>query len=201
MNPPPRTEAPSDRLLRTLAAVPVSSPVLDLGCGAGQHTEALLRLGFPVHACDPRPDAVRETRARVQELVDEETAHSCVQEAALGALDALDVSFDWVVASRPEAFLGSASDLKVLLERGGRLLEPGGWLYLTVPAREDREEGGPPGDSCALDDGGLRFSASDLDVGRLDTELAESRAPERVEENGEVRIHAIYRRVTGQVSA
>jgi len=193
-------EAPSDQLLRTLASVPVSSPILDLGCGTGEHTEALLRLGFPVHACDPRPDAVRETRARVRNLVDEETAESCVQEVALDALDELDATFDWIVAFQTALFIDSKADLRTLLKTGHSLLEPGGWLYLAVPAprSEAEEQSVAEGARPAFDDVGIRFPASDLEASRLDTPLVESRPPSRVEEHGEAQIHAIYRRVRAQ---
>lgn len=195
-------EAPSDQLLRTLASVPVSSSVLDLGCGAGEHTEALLRLGFPVHACDPRPDAIEETRTRVRDLVDEETAKSCVQERTLDALDELDTTFDWVIAFQTAPFVDSKGDLRTLLETGHSLLEPGGWLYLAVPALPDVEEEKTPEETRpAFDDVGIRLPASDLEASRLDTPLVESRSPSRVEENGETRVHAIYRRVRGQTPA
>lgn len=195
MNAPPTTDARSDPLLRTLAAVPVSSAILDLACGAGQHTEALLRLGFPVHACDPRPDAIQKTQARVRERIDAETAQSCVQERSLERLDALDARFDWIVADRAEAFIHSEGDLPTLLQKSRRLLNPGGWLYLTVPA-SSAEDGGPSSVApCGFDERGVRFSPSDLEAHQFDAELAESRPPTRVEENGEVRIRALYRRV------
>ena len=182
---------PSDQLLRTLAAVPVSSPVLNLGCGAGRHTEALLRLGFPVHACDPRPDAVDETRAVVRKLVDAETAETCVQQTALGALDELEATFDWVIADRTEALVDSPVDLETLLDKSHDLLAPGGWVYLTVPATAESSDEG----LTDRDDTVIRFSPADLDPEGLDTTLVESRAPSRVEEYGETRVHALYRRV------
>ncbi len=189
-------DPPSDRLLRTLAPVPVSSPVLDLGCGSGQHTEALLRLGFPVHACDSRPEAVQETRALVRELVDEETAQSCVQETSLQALDEVDATFDWVIGDRTEAFADSSAELETLLRKAHALLSPGGWFYLTVPAASESEKRpAAPADSRHLDDRGLQFVPSDLEMSNFDIAFVESRSPSWVEENGEARVHALYRRI------
>lgn len=183
--------SPSDRLLRTLAAVPVSSPILNLGCGKGHHTEALLRLGFPVHACDPRPEAVRETRAVVRELVDAETAETCVQQTSLQGLNDLEATFDWVIADRTEALVGSTTDLETLLGKSHDLLAPGGWVYLTVPATAEASVGAPsPGEDTTI-----RFAPADLEAETLNTILVESRSPSRVEENGEARVHALYRRV------
>ncbi|WP_158705035.1 class I SAM-dependent methyltransferase [Salinibacter altiplanensis] len=179
----------SDQLLRTLAAVPVSSPVLDLGCGAGDHTGALLRLGFPVHACDPRPEAVEDTQAVVRDLVDEETAETCVQQLSLQGLDELEATFDWVIADRTEALIDSPADLATLLNKSQSLLAPGGWVYLTVPATTDA-----PG-KVPHDDTVTRFAPADLDTDALNIALVESQSPSRVEENGEARVHALYRHV------
>lgn len=183
---------PSDRLLRTLAAVPVSSSVLDLGCGSGRYTEAFLRLGFPVHACDPRPAAVGETRTRIRELIDEDTAETCVGEATLDGLDGLDATFNWVIGDEPEAFLKDKEDLTTLLQKVESLLSPGGYFYLTLPA----SAGTDPASSEDLD---FTWSAQELDVDDLDTTLVESRPPDQVEGDDRVRLHAIYRRVIAQV--
>lgn len=185
MNALHRSSEPSAHLLRTLAAVPVSSTVLDLACGAGRHTEALLRLGFPVHACDPRPEAVAKTRARVRELIDEETARSCVQERPLERLDALEETFDWVVADRAEVLLHSEADLNTLLKESHRLLELGGWLYLAVPASR-ADASGASGET-------VRFSTSDLEAVHQDVDLATSRPPTRVEEDDVPRIRVLFR--------
>ena len=196
MSSHPAVDPPSDRLLRTLASVPVSSPVLNLGCGSGRHAEALLRLGFPMHACDPRPEAVRDTRAVVRELVDAETAQSCVRQISLQTLGDLDATFDWVIADRTEAFVGAAADLELLLANAYNLLSPGGWLYLTVPALpEGEDQGAAQRDAQGLDDGAILFAPADLDAPTFDTEFVESQPPERVEENGEARVHVLYRKV------
>jgi len=181
---------PSDQLLRTLASVPVSTPILDLGCDRGRHAEALLRLGFPMHACDPRAEAVTDTRAIVRELVDDETARSCVRQTSLDALDDLDVTFDWVIADRTEAYLDATADLAPLFQKARALLNPGGWLYLTLPAApEENDEAG------THDDGAISFAPSDLAPSDINTSFMEVQSPGRVGEHGEIRLHALYRRV------
>lgn len=186
----------SDRLLRTLASVPVSSSMLHVGCGAGRHTEALLRLGFPVHACDPRPEAVQTTRAVVRELVDDETAESCVQQRSLQALDTLDETFDWVIVDRTEALVDSPTQLEVLLRKAHGLVSPGGWTYLMAPAAPDGSDELAASEAAqGRDDDGIRVHSSDLEAEALDTDLVESRPPSRVHENNAERIHAVYRRV------
>lgn len=192
MSTTPETAAPSDQLLRTLASVPVSTPMLNLGCGSGRHAEALLRLGFPMHACDPREASVDDARAVVRELVDDETAQSCVQQLSLGALDDLEATFDWVIADRTEAYLDESADLTPLLRKAHRLLSPGGWLYLTVPAASEEEA---QEEAQGLDEVAICFAPEDLDPTEFDISFMEVQSPERVEENGEVRLHALYRRV------
>ena len=178
--------SPSDDLLRTMAAVPVSNAVLDLGCGAGRHTEALLRLSFPVHACDPREAAVAATRDTIEELVGRETAETCVQVADLEGLDFEEEMFDWVVADRAEIYAADPESLTDLLSHARRLLKPGGWVYLTVP---DAGEGAE------------HFTQDEVEQARTAAELAEAEAPSATEGATGPRIQAIFRRVAPQTPA
>lgn len=189
--------SPSDHLLRTLAAVPVSSQMLVLGCGAGRQTEALLRLGFPVHACDPHPQTVEEVRSRVRDLIGDETVQNCVQEASLDSLDYPEASFDWVVADRAEVFIKSDEDLGVLFEHSRRLLTPGGWLYVSVPGVGDSEESSSSGDEEGGTDGknSPRFTVERVEEHRTKANLKEASPPNLVQEQGGPRVRAIYRRV------
>jgi len=183
-------KAPSDHLLRTLAAVPVASQMLDLGCGHGRHTEPLLRLGFPVHACDPRPEAVEATRTRIADLIEADSAETVVQVTPLDALDYPDATFDWVVADRAEAYVGDEDDLAVLLAESRRVLKPGGWLYVTLPAAP--EQGEAPASAFTLDA---------LQRHRRDADLAEAGDPSRIEDAPSPRLRGLYRRVDPQTPA
>ncbi|MFB6247130.1 MAG: methyltransferase domain-containing protein [Salinibacter sp.] len=183
-------QAPSDHLLRTLAAVPVSSQILDLGCGEGRHTEPLLRLGFPVHACDPRPAAVEATRARVSELIGADQADTSVRMTPLDALDYPDATFDWVVADGAETYVADEEDLRVLLAESRRLLTPGGWLYLTLPAAPEDGEGAE-----------ATFTLDAVERLRRQADLAEAGDPSRVDEGPMPRIRALYRRVAPHTPA
>jgi len=183
-------KAPSDHLLRTLAAVPVASQILDLGCGRGRHTESLLRLGFPVHACDPRPEAVEATRDRVADLIEADSAETVVQVTPLDGIEYPDATFDWVVADRAETYVDDGEALEVLLEESRRVLNPGGWLYITLPAAP--EEGTASASAFTLDG---------LDQYRRDADLAEAGDPSRIEDGPTPRLRALYRRVDPQTPA
>lgn len=123
-------QAPSAHLLRTLAAVPVQSRVLDLGCGSGHHAEALARLGFDLYACAEDERAVEATRARVTGVLDEEEAERRVTVARPGALGYADDFFDWVVAHATYDEADSAADLKDMLAETRRVLKNGGWVFV-----------------------------------------------------------------------
>ena len=177
------TRPPNHHLLRTLAAVPVSSEILDLGCGQGRHTEALLRLGFPVHACDPRPAAVDATRDTIRDLLEEGDPETVVQVARLDDMDYPEATFDWVVAVEAETYVSDEEDLRRLFEEGRRVLKPGGWLYVTLPGGE--ETGGDETGSSVW------FSKETIEAQRSAADLAQASEPTDAEEAN--RIRAIYR--------
>jgi SAM-dependent methyltransferase len=185
--------SPSDHLLRTLASVPVSSSVLDLGCGEGRHTEPLLRLGFPVHACDPEPAAVDATRDAIRSLVGDETADTCVQARPLGELTSIDESFDWIVADRVERYASSADELTTLLHAARDLLSPGGWLFVTIPATDSSDQSGAPA--------GLVVSEEQLDRCREEAGLEVANAPSKIDDTSPPRLRALYRRVDPKTPA
>jgi len=178
---------PAEDLLRTLASVPVSSRILDLACGRGRHTEPLLRLGFPVHACDPRPEAVQATRDRVRDLV--EDVDSCVRVSSLEALEGLDATFDWVVADGAEAYLEASTDLNRVFRYTRDVLTPGGWLYITLPAvPSDTTAGGSRGNA-------LEFTEEQVESARTETDFSVARDLARTEPGDGARWQALYRRV------
>ena len=121
-------DQPSHHVLRTLAAVPVRSRVLDLGCGDGRHAEPIVRLGFDVYACDPDEAALADARARVADVIGEEEAAQRVTPARAAALGYPDDFFDWVVAHGTYDTAESAAELKEMLAETRRVLKPGGWV-------------------------------------------------------------------------
>lgn len=178
--------SPSHHLLRTLAAVPVSSHILELGCGTGRHTEPLLRLGFPVHACDARAAAVEETRTRIEALVGAATAERCVQAVAPDGFEAYpEDAFDWIVAFEPTAYAASDEELAGVLATTRRLLKPGGWIYVALAA-----EGTPTRNGTVETMTPERLAAT-----AATANFAHAVAPERAEEHGTALVRGIFRRV------
>lgn len=160
----------------------------------------LLRLGFPVHACDPRPEAVQKTRRTVASLLGADEAESCVQEGTLPALDLPDETFNWVVMYRAEVWAEDANTFRTLLDEARRVLTPGGWCYVSVPAQEedieaDAQASGNGQSAPSAEPEAPLFSIASLETHRSDAGLAEAEAPTLVRETDGPRVHAIYRRV------
>ncbi|PSQ73617.1 MAG: hypothetical protein BRD39_03805, partial [Bacteroidetes bacterium QH_9_64_21] len=125
-----------------------------------------------------------------------ETATSCVQQRSLEALSTLDETFDWVIVDRTEALVDSPTQLEALLRAVHGLVSPGGWTYLMAPAAPGESDVSTASKAAqGRDDNGIRVHPTDLEAETLDTDFVESRAPSRVDENGEHRIHTLYRRV------
>ncbi|MDX1545525.1 MAG: methyltransferase domain-containing protein [Rhodothermales bacterium] len=111
----------ADHLLRTFAAVPVGSRVLDLG--ASPHATALDRLGLEVYACAADGDALEALRGVLEE------AGRVTAVPRLDALGYPDAFFDWVVAVEGIP----AGALVEVLREARRVLVPGGWIYAAAP--------------------------------------------------------------------
>ncbi len=117
--------APSAHLLRTLAAVAPGARVVDAACDDGRHLDALARLGFDVQAStDGDAGPARERLAAV--LGDAEAARR-VTHAAPDGLTAPDASADWVVLAGV-----TRQRLAGALAEAGRVLRPGGWVWVEV---------------------------------------------------------------------
>lgn len=58
---------PRETLLRALDFVPHSGRAIDLGCGCGHDTLAMLRHGLSVIAVDVQPDAIERTRRQAEQ--------------------------------------------------------------------------------------------------------------------------------------
>jgi SAM-dependent methyltransferase len=169
---------PSDPLLRTLAAVPPSARVLDLGCGTGRHTGALARLGFDVYACTAEPADVEAARAAIRDALGDRTEARVIvaRPAALGYPDDF---FDWVVAYRAYDAAEDAAALREMLDETRRVLKPGGWVWVAVRSAVLGGDGTPAHLTA-------RFEAAGF-------ALAER--PEEEAGNGERVLRGIYRKV------
>ena len=174
--------SPSNHLLKTFAAVPVSNRVLDLGCGHQCHAGPLALLGFDLHACAVDPDAVVAVRVDLAGLMDsDEAQRRVVPVPRLDALGYPDAFFDWIVAYDVfDADPDEAALLDVLAETR-RVLASGGWIYVAVPPREAEE--------------GRGFTSEILRQIMEQAGFALAEEPEVRETEGRCLLEGIYRRV------
>jgi SAM-dependent methyltransferase len=63
-------KAPSTRLKGFLALLPPDSAILELGCGAGNHSAEMLAAGFAVRATDGSPEMAEIASRRLGQCVD-----------------------------------------------------------------------------------------------------------------------------------
>ena len=125
-----------EHLLRTLAAVPASSTVLDAVCGAGDRAAALARLGFAIYACDLDKGNVDRTRERLAGVPGTRVADHVMVRTSTSLPFHGDL-FDWTILI--DAARDEFARIK-LLSALRHVTKPGGWLYIAV--RVDSNEGG-----------------------------------------------------------
>lgn len=84
--PPWVIDEPQPAVVGLERAGGITGPVLDLGCGTGEHTILLRRLGYDVLGADSAPAAVERARARAAaaEVAAEFTVADAMEPAGLG---------------------------------------------------------------------------------------------------------------------
>jgi SAM-dependent methyltransferase len=118
-------KAPSTRLVRFLALLPAGGSVLELGCGAGNHSAEMLTAGFAVHATDGSPEMAEVASRRLGRPVQTLLFHE---------LDAQD-AYDGVWASACLLHV-PRDELAAILARIHRALKPSGVFYASFKVGE-----------------------------------------------------------------
>ncbi len=105
---------------------PVTSRVLDIGCGAGVLTERLVAAGFHVDAADMSPDMLEYTKKRLEPY---DASKYSVFQAELKKIPADDDSFDVVACI---GVFGYMEDVDSAIRELKRVLRPGGTLVMSI---------------------------------------------------------------------
>ena len=109
---------PSARLMRFMAALPAGGSILELGCGAGNHSAEMVKAGFSVRPTDGSPEMAEIAARRLGRPV---------ETMLFDQLDAED-AYDGVWASA--CLLHAPRDeLAGILARIHRALKPSGLFY------------------------------------------------------------------------
>jgi len=111
-------KAPSTRLVGFLAMLPEAGSILELGCGAGNHSREMLARGFSVRATDGSPEMAEIASQRLGHPVEAMLFHE---------LDARE-AYDGVWASACLLHV-PRDELGGILARIHRALKPGGLFY------------------------------------------------------------------------
>lgn len=113
-----------DELFTDLAAIAgmgATTPVLEVGCGTGQATRSLARLGYSVTAIEPGRDMAVLARQRLAGF-----ANITVETSTFEDWDDRGRRFDVVVAASSWHWVDPA----VGWQRAHHVLRPGGWMAL-----------------------------------------------------------------------
>jgi SAM-dependent methyltransferase len=118
-------KAPSTRLRGFLALLPPGGSILELGCGAGNHSAVMLEAGFSVRATDGSPE--------MAEIASRRLGHP-VEAMLFDELDALE-AYDGVWASACLLHV-PRDELAGILGRIHRALKPSGVFYASFKMGE-----------------------------------------------------------------
>ncbi|SFH85275.1 class I SAM-dependent methyltransferase [Bradyrhizobium sp. cf659] len=118
-------KAPSTRLSGFLALLPPAGAILELGCGAGNHSAVMLAEGFSVRATDGSPE--------MAEIASQRLGHP-VEAMRFDELDAHD-AYDGVWASACLLHV-PRDELAGILARIHRALRPSGVFYASYKMGE-----------------------------------------------------------------
>jgi SAM-dependent methyltransferase len=118
-------KAPSTRLRSFLAMLPAGAAILELGCGAGNHSAVMLEAGFAVHATDGSPE--------MAEIAARRLGHP-VEAMRFDELDAQD-AYDAVWASACLLHV-PREELAAILGRIHRALKRSGLFYASFKTGE-----------------------------------------------------------------
>ena len=121
-------KAPSTRLKGFLALLPPGAAILELGCGAGNHSAVMLANGFKVRATDGSPEMAEIASRRLGQPV---------EAMRFDELDARD-AYDGVWASACLLHV-PREELIGILERIRRALKPGGVFYASFKIGEGED--------------------------------------------------------------
>lgn len=118
-------KAPSTRLLAFLALVPPGGSILEIGCGAGNHSAVMLAEGFSVRATDGSPE--------MAEIASQRLGHA-VEAMRFDQLDTHE-AYDGVWASACLLHV-PRDELAGILARTHRALKPSGVFYASYKMGE-----------------------------------------------------------------
>ena len=111
--------APRDQLLQVLDRFPEPGTAIDLGCGAGIDTLAMLEAGWTVLAIDAEPEAIERLRASAGDRPTLSTRRSPMEDAELPPADLVWASYSLFFCD-PARFPHVWGRIRAAIRPGGR---------------------------------------------------------------------------------
>jgi SAM-dependent methyltransferase len=124
-------KAPSTRLRAFLALLPSGGSILELGCGAGNHSAVMLEAGFQVRATDGSPEMAEIASRRLGHPVEAMLFHELNEQGAYEGV--------WASACLLHV---PKQELAAILGRIRRALKPSGVFYASfkIGERDGRDD-------------------------------------------------------------
>jgi ubiquinone/menaquinone biosynthesis C-methylase UbiE/homoserine kinase len=113
---------------------------LDIGCGAGRHSELLASLKFNTFAVDTSPMMITETSARLAKFYGKNEASNRVKQCAMDSLCFPDNTFDVVVSTGVFHQARSQKEYKKSIQEASRVLKKGGLLVADVFIEQAKDQ-------------------------------------------------------------
>lgn len=110
----------------------VSKKALDIGCGAGRHTELLCQLGFITYACDINSEMIKATQLRVKNYYSDADRPKYILFGDMSNLPFNKDFFDLIISTGVLHQAHSFQEYELAIKELSRVLKRGGEIALNV---------------------------------------------------------------------
>lgn len=125
----------TEELIYVINKFHISGKALELGCGDGRDTKHVLSMNFEVDAIEQSSSALNTLKER-KDISEQERARLCIAETDVMKYTYLENNYDFIYSVTLFDHL-DVLDGKLLLEKCGRAVKKGGYIFLKVHTVDD----------------------------------------------------------------